>query len=69
MHPSQVGPVQDAYSFTAADVEQAARLVEGFEVGEAQGLAVIRVDDTFVDYPVYHREKRLHESQAYMRQA
>lgn len=66
--PPQVAPINSAYSrLPDAEVERARRLVEAFERAERDGLASIRVDSQFVDYPVYQRavEKlRLHRAYA-----
>lgn len=55
IHPSHVEPVQQVYGgpgtgHVGIDPQ---RIVEEFEKAEAQGLASIRVDGLFVDYPIY----------------
>lgn len=40
-------------------LERAHAIVAAFEEAEARGVASIQVDGTFVDYPVYDREKRI----------
>ena len=66
VYPPQVEPVQRAYSELSADeVERAQRVVAAFEQAEAEGLASIRVDGRFIDYPLYYRAQhllRLHEA-------
>lgn len=58
VYPRQVSTVQDEYSrLTPAEVESSQKIVEAFEAAEARGLAAIRVDDVFVDYPIYYRAK------------
>ncbi len=58
IHPSQVGPVHDAYSaLSQAEVKRAARVVAAFEEAQARGVASIRVDGQFVDYPIYRRAR------------
>jgi citrate lyase subunit beta/citryl-CoA lyase len=60
VYPPQVEHVQGAYaSFTDEEIAHAERVVEAFEAGQAEGVAAIRVDEHFVDYPVYHRAKRM----------
>jgi citrate lyase subunit beta / citryl-CoA lyase len=60
VYPPQVEPVQRAYgAFTPEQLAHARRVVEAFEAGQAEGLASIRVDEHFVDYPVYHRARRM----------
>lgn len=64
VYPPQVRPAQRAYSEISDDVaERARRIVDAFEEAEARGVASIRVDGRFIDYPIYQRaqdELRLH---------
>lgn len=64
VHPPQVRPAQEAYSeISEAAAERARRIVEAFEEAEARGVASIRVEGRFIDYPIYRRaqdELRLH---------
>lgn len=54
VYPPQVRPVQRAYSQMAEeDVERDRRVVEAFDDAVARGVASIRVDGRFVDYPIY----------------
>lgn len=66
VYPPQVDPIQRAYSWVPEkEVERANRVVEAFAEAERSGVASIRVDGGFVDYPIYHRalEKlRLHQA-------
>jgi citrate lyase subunit beta / citryl-CoA lyase len=56
IHPSQVAPTQRAYSeLSAESLESQRRIVEAFEEAQAAGVAAVRVDGTFVDYPIYRR--------------
>ena len=51
-----------AYSaLSDEDAERARRIVEAFEEAEARGVASLRVDGRFVDYPIYRlaRERLL----------
>lgn len=60
VYPPQVEPVQRAYAtFTDEEVTRAQRVVRAFEEARAAGLAAVRVDDHFVDYPVYNRAQRV----------
>lgn len=60
VYPPQVEPVQRAYSsFTAEQIAHATKVVEAFEAAQADGLAAVRVDEHFVDYPVYNRARRV----------
>lgn len=54
VYPPQVSTVHHAYSWLPPEeVERARRVVEAFEEAEASGVASIRVDGRFVDYPIY----------------
>jgi citrate lyase subunit beta/citryl-CoA lyase len=69
LHPRQIGPIQQAFSELSDDqVAAARRIVEAFEQSEAGGLASIRVDGRFVDYPVYQLARaKLRRHEAYVR--
>jgi citrate lyase subunit beta/citryl-CoA lyase len=54
VYPPQVEPTQRSYSaMSDDDAQRARRIVEAFEEAEGRGVASIRVDGTFVDYPIY----------------
>ena len=59
VYPPQVGPMQRAFS-SLSEGEAAAtrRLVETFEEAVARGVASIRIDGRFVDYPIYNLARR-----------
>ena len=60
IHPSQVEIVHAAFGAVSEEALTAARgIVEAFESAEAQGRASIRVDDRFVDYPIYQNARKL----------
>jgi len=62
VYPPQVGPVHEAYSsMDEADVARDRRVVEAFEEAIGRGVASIRIDGRFVDYPIYNlaRERLL----------
>lgn len=69
LHPRQVDPINRAYSeLTDEQLAAAERIVEAFERAEAAGVASIRVDGRFVDYPVYELARvRLRRHAAYRR--
>jgi citrate lyase subunit beta / citryl-CoA lyase len=71
LHPRQVRPIEQAFSeLSAEQVAAARRIVEEFERAESGGVASIRVDGKFVDYPVYHLARsRLRRHQAFVRSA
>ena len=55
VYPPQVRPVQRAYSQMAEeDVERDRRVVAAFDEAIERGVASIRVDGRFVDYPIYN---------------
>jgi citrate lyase subunit beta/citryl-CoA lyase len=54
LHPHQVEPINRAFSeLTPEEFEAARAIVEAFEAAESAGVASIRVNGRFVDYPVY----------------
>ena len=54
LHPRQVNPINRGYSeLSDEQLAAAERIVEAFERAETSGVASIRVDGRFVDYPVY----------------
>ena len=54
LHPAQVPHLNRAFSELGAEaVARARRIVLAFEEAEASGVASLRVDGRFVDYPVY----------------
>jgi citrate lyase subunit beta / citryl-CoA lyase len=69
LHPRQVEPINRAYSELSDEQRAAAeRIVEAFERAEAAGVASLRVDGRFVDYPVYERAReQLRRHVAYQR--
>lgn len=69
LHPRQVDPINRAYSELSDDKLGAAeRIVEAFERAEAAGVASLRVDGRFVDYPVYElAREQLRRHAAYQR--
>lgn len=69
LHPSQVAPINQAFSeLSSEQLAAARRIVEAFEEAEAAGTASIRVGGRFVDYPVYEQARaRLRRHEAYLR--
>jgi citrate lyase subunit beta/citryl-CoA lyase len=67
VYPPQVATVQRAYSrLPEEQVESARRVVAAFEEAEQRGVASIRVDGRFVDYPIYNlARERLRLDAAY----
>lgn len=59
IHPDQVPLANAAFSPSAAEIEQARKVVAAFEAAERQGLASIQVDGAFVDYPIVYKARRV----------
>lgn len=59
IHPDQIPIVHEAFTPTAQALARAAKIVAAFEQAEREGLASIRVDDQFVDYPIVAQARRL----------
>lgn len=58
IHPSQLTRVHLSYTtLDAEEVTQARRVVAAFEEAERRGVAAVRVDGRFVDYPIYRRAR------------
>jgi citrate lyase subunit beta/citryl-CoA lyase len=54
LHPRQVDPINRGYSeLSSEQLAACERIVAAFEEAESAGVASIRVDGRFVDYPVY----------------
>jgi citrate lyase subunit beta / citryl-CoA lyase len=68
--PPQVAPAKRAYSWLPDDtVAQLRDVVEQFEEAEQRNVASIRVNEQFVDYPIYERARReLSRYDAYARE-
>jgi citrate lyase subunit beta/citryl-CoA lyase len=58
VYPPQVETVLRAYSALSDDeADRQRRVVEAFEEAESRGVASLRVDGRFVDYPIYRLAK------------
>jgi citrate lyase subunit beta/citryl-CoA lyase len=55
IHPSQVGPVNEAFSPTAAETAAARRVVEAFEKARAAGSGAIALDGKMIDQANYRQ--------------
>ncbi|ANK81791.1 MAG: malyl-CoA thiolesterase [Rhizobiales bacterium NRL2] len=49
IHPSQVGPCNEVFSPTEAQLESAARIVAGFEEAQREGKGVVTVDGRMIE--------------------
>ena len=65
IHPRQVVIVNQVFSHVSPEeVEQARKIVEAFADAQARGIASIRVEGEFVDYPIVEKAKRVLELHA-----
>jgi citrate lyase beta subunit len=60
IHPSQPGPIIEAFAPTADELDEAARIIAGFEASDGRA---IQVDGRMVDKPVYQRALALRARQ------
>jgi citrate lyase beta subunit len=61
IHPSQVMPVQAAFTPAPAAVAQARRLLEAFDVHQREGRGAFALDGKMVDMPVIKAARRILE--------
>jgi citrate lyase subunit beta/citryl-CoA lyase len=59
IHPDQVALCHAAFAPSAAEVARAQKIVEAFAAAEAEGIASLRVDGEFIDYPVVEKARRV----------
>lgn len=59
IHPAQVKMVNEIYSPTTREIENARKIVAAFIDAESRGLAAIQVDGKLVDYPIVEKAKRI----------
>ncbi len=59
IHPDQLAAANAAFGPTPAEVARAWTIVAAFEDAEARGIASIRVEGAFVDYPIVARARRV----------
>lgn len=59
VHPSQVGPLNEAFAPTAGEVAWARRVVEGDRAARAEGRGAFQVDGRMVDLPVVRRAEEI----------
>ena len=59
IHPDQVAIVHDVFTPSAEEHARALKIVAAFEEAERAGLASIRVDGQFVDYPIVEKARRV----------
>lgn len=59
IHPAQVPIVNEVFTPSAAELEQARKVIAAFEKAEREGAAALVVDGAMIDYPVVERARRL----------
>lgn len=59
IHPDQVGPVNDVFSPTPAELAWAHRIVALYEEAEAQGLGAVQLEGSMVELPVAERARQM----------
>lgn len=59
IHPDQIPVVHEIFTPSAEEHARAQKIVAAFEEAERQGLASIRVDGQFVDYPIVAKARRV----------
>lgn len=58
IHPSQIETINAAYAPSAAEIEQAQRVVAAFEEAERRGSAATSLDGMVIDVPVVERARK-----------
>lgn len=59
IHPSQIETVHQVFVPTAAEVEEARRIVAAFAEAAAKGMGAVALDGRVVDIPIVERARRL----------
>jgi citrate lyase subunit beta/citryl-CoA lyase len=59
IHPTQVEPINAAFSPTSDELEYAKRVVAAFEAAEAAGKASVQLDGQMIDYPIVEAAQRI----------
>ncbi|HWO74162.1 MAG TPA: CoA ester lyase [Dehalococcoidia bacterium] len=59
IHPEQVGPVNQVFTPTEAELEAARRIVQAFDEAIAQGHGTVQVDGRMIDIPIATRAREL----------
>jgi citrate lyase subunit beta / citryl-CoA lyase len=62
IHPDQVPIVNAVFSPSAEQIEWSGKVVAAFEAAEAAGSASIQLEGKFIDYPIFHRARRVLET-------
>jgi citrate lyase subunit beta / citryl-CoA lyase len=59
IHPDQIDVVHSVFTPSAEEHARASKIVQAFEEAERNGLASIRVDGQFVDYPIVEKARKV----------
>jgi citrate lyase subunit beta / citryl-CoA lyase len=59
IHPAQIAIVNEVFSPSAAEIDQASRIVSAYETAAAAGEGVLRLGNEMVDAPVVARAQRV----------
>jgi len=59
IHPDQVTVVNEVFTPSVDEVDEARRIVAAFEEAERDGLASIQLDGKFIDYPIAYKAQRI----------
>ncbi|TYO94891.1 citrate lyase subunit beta/citryl-CoA lyase [Geothermobacter ehrlichii] len=61
IHPKQISPINQLFTPSAEEIEDAIQVIKAFEEAQNKGVASIEINGKFVDYPVVAKAKRLIE--------
>jgi citrate lyase subunit beta/citryl-CoA lyase len=64
IHPTQVEPINAAFSPTVEELAYAKRVVAAFEAAEAVGNASVQLDGQMIDYPIVEAAQRILDTAA-----
>jgi len=59
IHPAQIDIVNEAFSPSVAEIDEAKRLIEAFEAAQAEGLMAFSFEGKMVDAPHLNRAKKI----------
>lgn len=59
IHPEQVPIVNALLSPSAEQIDWSRKVVEAFQAAETTGSASIQLEGKFIDYPIFHRARRV----------
>jgi citrate lyase subunit beta/citryl-CoA lyase len=61
IHPGQIATTNEIFSPAQSDIEYALKVVQAFDEAESQGIAAVKLDGKFIDYPVAAWARRILE--------